>query len=154
MLTLVKGGYLGIYRNIQKTRKIAGGIYDRGIWVYPAGIWVSTRAIYPGAGRHAMGGNVMEVTEEAREMMYLWLLKRYGHDQAVGAIVSVVDQLRTVPHYAIVKLGRGAKLEEVNARFSNIKPAGIGMCMFGIRIWVNHREWLGELNMHIDKEVV
>ena len=95
----------------------------------------------------------MEVTQEAREMMYLWLLKRYGHVQAVTAIVSVVDQLLKTPHYAIVKLGRGAKLEEVNARFSNIQPAGIGMQMFGIRIWVNHRDWVGDLNMHVGKEV-
>lgn len=107
----------------------------------------------PGGWLTAIGGNVMEVSQEAREMMYLWLLKRYGHDQAGSAIVSVVDQLRNTPHYAIVKLGRGSKLEEVNARFSNIKPAGIGMQMFGVRIWVNHREWIGELNMHVDKEV-
>lgn len=85
-------------------------------------------------------------------MMSHWLFHRYGKNQASEAIGSIVEQLCSTPHYAIVKLGRGSKLEEVHARFSSIKPTGIGMQMFGVRIWVNHREWL-DMNDYVHPEV-
>lgn len=77
----------------------------------------------------------MKVNEKAAILMFSWLMKKYGIDNALEATKELVFQLRT-SRYAVVKMSIGDRSDEVNARFSKL-PTDNGITGHGVRIWIN-----------------